>query len=204
MKSSWLLGLLVVLLLSITLPVSADVVSTSGLTVVTPPSGANITSDFVITYGLPAQIIFNERQSVTLASPLVTDTGTIAAGTVVDSQFFAVNSDAEAVVDTSATFDGKVLGIIYLDSSSNYTPSDFLGLSTLLYNESCGNCGFESGDTASFSGNTASFHTDYSVPGDFARVITLASPSTTPEPSSLVLIGAGLLGVVKRVRRLAR
>ena len=44
---------------------------------------------------LPPQIIFAEQQGVTLANPLVTDTGTIAAGTLVNSYFVALNSSIE-------------------------------------------------------------------------------------------------------------
>ena len=186
---------LMVLLLALVWPAAASVVSTSGLTVTTPAPGTVITANFIVNNGLPAQIIFNERQNVVLAAPLVTDTGTIPAGTVVDSAFFALNSAVGAVVDTSATFDGKVLGVVYLDGSPNYATSDFLGLPTLVYAEgSCPLCGFEPGDTiTSMIGNTVSFHNSYSEPGDFARIITLAVP--VPEPGSLLLVGSGLLGL---------
>jgi hypothetical protein len=43
---------------------------------------------------------------VTLVNPLVTDTGTIPAGTIVDSYFFAVNSFTLTTVNTSVTFTG--------------------------------------------------------------------------------------------------
>jgi len=202
MKVAHLLGpLTLVLLLALAIPASASLISTTGLTVDTPGPGTVITSNFIINNGLPSQIIFDEQQGVTLAAPLVTDTGTIAAGTTVDSAFVALNSSGEFVVDTNATFDGPVLGIIYLDGSANYAASDFLGLPSLTYAESCGNCGFEPGDTASFVGATALFHTDYSEPGDFARVITLAAPAGVPEPASLVLMGSGLAALASRLRK---
>jgi len=194
-----------VLLLALALPAAADVLSTTSsgapLVIATPPTGTTITSNFLLGLNLGPEIIFDEQQGITLASALVTDTGTIAAGTTVDSHFLALNSAAGAVVDTSATFDGTVLGIIYEDGSANYAASDFLGLPSLIYAESCGNCGFEAGDTASFSGDTAFFHTDYSEPGDFARIITLATPAGVPEPASLVLMGSGLAALASRLRK---
>ena len=95
---------------------SADIVSTVGLTQVAPP--ALVTGDFIINSNgtLPAQLIFNEQQGVVLTAPLVTDTGTIAAGTVVNSYFFAENAPVPGFqgINTSVTFDSAVLGLIYL------------------------------------------------------------------------------------------
>ena len=69
---------------------------------------AVVTGDFIVNSGgaLPNQLIFAEQQGVTLLAPLVTDTGTIAAGTLVNSYFFAVNTFGanETVADTSVTF----------------------------------------------------------------------------------------------------
>src|SRR6266446_10594339 len=94
---------------------AADIISTTGLTEVTAPS--LVTGDFIANSGgtLPAQLIFAEQKNVTLANPLVTDTGTIAAGVTVDSYWFAVNSFTLTTVDTSVTFNVPVLGIIYKD-----------------------------------------------------------------------------------------
>ncbi len=189
-------------LLAISAPATAHVVSTVGLTVVTPP--ASVGNDFIIGAGLPPQLIFNEQQGVTLGADLNTDTGVIAKGTKVDSQFFALNSRQDAVVDTSATFDGLVLGIVYWSGSGNYGPSDFLGAPGTSYNEAgCGNCGFESGpDSLAIVGNKVTFHNDYSEPGDFARVITEAA-SGTPEPAAwaLMLTGFAAAGAMLRRRR---
>src|SRR5262249_47888651 len=91
---------------------SADIISTVGLTQVTAPT--LVTGDFLAN-SVTHQIIFAEKKGVTLANDLVTDTGTIAAGTAVDSYFFAVNvlQANPVIVNTSVTFDVPVLGIIY-------------------------------------------------------------------------------------------
>jgi hypothetical protein len=138
---------------------SADIISTVGLTPITAPS--LVTGDFAANGGLPSQLIFAEQQNVLLASPLVTDTGTIAAGTLINSYFFAVNviQAIPVIVDTSVTFDGDVLGIIYKDPADPYgnpslpfyplfTASNFLGASGTTYTlegaSACGPfCGFE-------------------------------------------------------------
>ena len=158
-----------------------------------------------------------------MASPLVTDTGTIAAGTIVNSYFFAVNAAVEAIVNTSVTFSGNVLGIIFQEDingvlSPNFASSDFLGAIGTSYQESaCLHCGFETVgqaqdqgliDTAGFTGNVASFHNYYSIPGDFARII-VDDPVAVPGPIAgaglpgLLFAGGGLLGWWRRRQKIA-
>src|SRR3984885_14348224 len=80
-------------------------------------------------------VIFDEMQNITLDTPLTTDTGMIPAGTVIDSQFFAVNSVSAHTLNSSATFNGIVLGVIYLDGSANWALSNFLGAPGTTYSE---------------------------------------------------------------------
>jgi hypothetical protein len=177
---------------------AADIISTTGLTIVSAPSV--VTADFIIDGGLPSQLIFAEQRGVILANPLSIDAGTIPAGETVDSYFFAVNASNIAFANTSVTFDSPILGIIYQDGSllqlnPNFANSNFLGAVGTTYTLSgCIYCGFEATpdmDTASFIGNTAFFHNDYSRPGDFARIITV-DPHPVPGP----IAGAGLPGLI--------
>jgi hypothetical protein len=200
-------ALLLCIALLVSSPAAADIVSTTGLAVVPAPSSP-ITADFIINQGLPSQLIFVERQNVTLGAALATDTGTIAAGTVVNSYFFGVNAldcCTNLRADTSVTFDGQVLGVVYKEDaagipSSNYALTSFLGVPGLSYfGQSCTYCGFEIfgnqggsfRDNIVVSGNTVDFHNAYSQPGDFARVV-VAQPAAVPGP----IVGAGIPGLV--------
>ena len=204
------------LLTLISLPAQADVISTVGLDIITPPTVV-ITGNFLVDNNLPPQVLWYEQQGVILNSPLATDTGAvIPTGTVVDSYFIALNvlSDFNVAASTSIIFSGPVLGIIYAENSSgiaspNFAASDFLGASGPHYNEaSCLFCGFELSpgtnqgfvfDSATLTLNTATFQNLYSNPGDFARI--LVSP-TTPVPGPAVaavpgpIAGAGLPGLI--------
>jgi hypothetical protein len=193
---------------------SADIMTTSGLSQVTAP--ALVIGDF-LAKSVEHQIIFAEQKGVTLANDLVTDTGTIAAGTAVDSYFVALNvlQANPMMVYTSVTFDVPVLGIIYKDPADPYgTPSlpfyplfnasNFLGAPGTQYKmegaSACGPyCGFEVNPAfdmdAAYIGNggyTAFFYNNYSTPGDFARIITADPPLPTPGP----VAGAGLPGLI--------
>jgi hypothetical protein len=210
MSNSHKLNLSIVCAALLTTTAHADIVSTNGLTVIAPPS-VTVQADFLVSNGLPPQIIFAEQQNVVLANPLTLDIGgPIAAGTVVNSYLVAWNAFNSltnfSADNTSVTFDGAVLGVIYRQdangiASPNYAASDFLGSPNVTYNESsCLFCAFElfdgtdqlrDFDIAIPFGNSVFFHNLYSDPGDVARIL-VAQPSAAPGP----IAGAGLPGLI--------
>jgi hypothetical protein len=67
----------------------------------------------------------------------------------------------------------------------------------------CHQCGFESADSESFSGDTVTFYNGFSEPGDFAQIIVGAPQSSTPEPATFTLLAGALLslGAIRWLRR---
>lgn len=208
-------------LILLTTTVDADIVSTVGLTQISAP--ATVEANFLLAPNTP-QVIFNEKQNVTLSAPLSVDTGSpIATGTIVNSYFMAVNSLNQTLANTSVTFDSLVLAIIFSDGpdpynnpnffNPNFANSNFLGAPSTTYNLSSSNCtfcGFEISapdlDIASFSGNVVSFHNNYSIPGDFARIITSVASVPLPLAASGLpgLFGLFLAGLGLWSRRISK
>ena len=173
--------------------------SQAGLTVQTPAPGTAITADFIENNGLPDGIVFAEQQNVALAAALPLDTGgVLAAGTRVSSYFVGFDDPVGGFQHTLVNFSSKVLGIEYVDGG-NLGASDVLGLPSLSYNTGCGNCGYEGGETATFTGNLAVFASNFSQPGDYARVLTAAAPE--PAAWAELILGFGLFGATMRRRR---
>src|ERR1700730_103785 len=104
-------------------PASADIVSTGGLTVIAPPPFVN--GSFLITLGLPSQVVWAEQKGVTLSAPLFTDTATIPAGTVVDSYFVAFNSRDLTTANAWVQFNVPVLGVIFADAITGFPDANF-------------------------------------------------------------------------------
>lgn len=180
-----------------------NVMSNQPVHVTTPAAGTVVTTNFLVNNNLAPAIAFNEQQGVTLSTGLFTDTGVIAAGTVVNSQYIAFNARQTHLGVTVIKVEGPVLGLEF--SGFGLGKSDFLGLSTLAYLDNCSGCGLEAGqDHISFSGDSVLIHNVFGSTGDFVRIISLgASSGTIPEPNVLAVImtGAFLAFVVGRLRR---
>jgi hypothetical protein len=144
----------------------------------------------------PNLFAFDEQQNVTLASPLAVDSGSpIVTGTVISSQYVFFDPGPTEDVIGTVNFGSDVLGII--SSTGTLAASDFLAFSGVNYLDPAER-GLEAGDSVTMSGpQQILWNTVASSPGDYVRVITAGKPVTTtmPEPSGVLLLGVGLLGL---------
>ena len=152
---------------------------------------------------------FNERRGVLLTSALGVDGGTIGPGIYVDSHMIFLNKAANAAnisdLDVEWGFDGTILGVMSDTPGLLEGASPFLGALGTTYPGGAGFSlrGMEGADEYSgVSTSTLTVSMIVSQPGDWIRVVTL---STIPEPSTVILLGLGMLGlgVISRRRQQA-
>jgi hypothetical protein len=157
---------------------------------------------------------FDEEQGVLTSSVYLTDQGSIAARTRVDSHMIFLNSpDDDSPYDLIEhfnvlwTFDGAILGVMS-DQSGTYegasTPQ--LGLSGTTY-DIFSNRGLEDNDAnegyvlmgALGVANSMTVDMRVTQPGDWIRVVTQSS--VVPVPAAIWLFGTALLGFVGMSRK---
>ena len=205
-RTLFLLGLC---LLVLPTAVKAQVTGVTGnATLVSAPSSVGTGT------GAAESIVFAE-QSLGLSSPINVNIsgpgtynsiasltpGTIAAGTDVNSFYLHSWNSTDltgTVYSGSITFATPILGVEALDPSLVATNS-VLGLPTTAYFTTAVGQGFEFGtqiDSLTISGDTLSFLNEtFNAPDDL-RIITAGAAAPTPEPSILLMLGAGLLALV--------
>ncbi|MEE8450440.1 MAG: hypothetical protein V3R99_00955 [Thermoguttaceae bacterium] len=155
---------------------------------------------------------FDEKQGVTTLAAYLTDSGSIALGTLVDSHMIFLNKQngAPDLIHAAVTwtFDGTILGVMSdgpgaLEAAS--TPE--LGYPTTNYPAAGFTArGLEGADTYSVSGATLTVSMFVSQPGDWIRVVTergtSGPPDPIPEPTTLVIWSLlGTLGIIYGWRR---
>ena len=145
-----------------------------------------------------AQQGFDERQGVLLGSALLVDSGSIAAGTVVNSHMIFLNKPgpgSSVHASVAWTFSGTIIGVMSdFFGTLEVASTPLLGAPGTTYpGASFIGRGFETNDSYSGIGsNILTVSMSTKQPGDRIRVITATA---VPEPATIALITLGLFGI---------
>ena len=210
MKTFKILGLALVLVGAVA-PANATLISVVGPNSLKGGSAAIIAAPSDVTEDAAfnlAQQGFNEVQNILLAADLAVDGGVIAAGTVVSSHMIFLNNEGN---DNSLnehegvnwTFAGNILGVMSEYSGSlEVASSSFLGAPGTLYPLATFNArGMEVDDSYSILLNVLTVNSRIRQPGDWIRVITVGTDAGIPEPTTMLLLGSGMAGLLVARRR---
>ena len=151
-----------------------------------------------------SMLVFNEVQNLVLGSNITTSTGTILAGTRVNSQMVLLNRVSNTTLlklKGTVTFDGLILG--FITSTAGLAATDaILGAVGTTY-EKFRLRGLEGNESVSGQGtSTLALNLIVRQPGDWMRVVTVAA---VPVPAAgFLLVGAlGGLAALRRRKALA-
>ena len=162
-------------------------------------------------------LIWDEVQNSTLTTDLqvdrVADPGAsfvipdgggykIIAGTIVSSHYVQWDPESgnSSTVIGTLHFDSDIFAFITADQKM-FDTDEILGLPGLNYNDFLYR-GLEPGDSTSIDGHQVVINWTASSPGDWTRLITAYSPAAAvPIPTSILLLGSGLLGLLRFRRK---